>query len=230
MTRILAIETSTEGCSVALNAGAGLLERFERAPMKHAELILPFVRGVLAEAGWALGEIDVIAFGRGPGSFTSLRIGIGVVQGLAWGADLPVVPVSSLQAVAQAALESADDADPDTVLVAMDARMNEVFHATYRRDDTGTAQPLDRERVSAPSELSAPQSGGFIAAGNGFARYDELAPLAAAAHSRQPDLWPRAAVVLTLAQHWLAGHEPLPPEQAQPVYLRNTVAEKPSQQ
>ena len=226
MTRILAIETSTESCSVALNAGAEVLERFELAPMKHAELILPFVRGLLADAGWSLGDVDVIAFGRGPGSFTSLRIGIGVVQGLAWGADVPVAPVSSLQAVAQAAIESG--AAADTVLVAMDARMNEVFHAAYRRDDHGIAQPLGEEGVAAPAALSAPRAGDYITAGNGFARFEELAPLAAAARSNRPDLWPRAAVVLALAQHWLTDHEPLPPEQAQPVYIRNTVAEKPS--
>jgi tRNA threonylcarbamoyladenosine biosynthesis protein TsaB len=226
MTRILAIETSTEACSVALNAGAEVLENFELAPMKHAELLLPFVRGLLAGAGWTVGDVDVIAFGRGPGSFTSLRIGIGVVQGLAWGADVPVAPVSSLQAVAQAAFETADEAG-DAVLVAMDARMNEVFHAAYHRDAAGIAQPLGEERVSDPSALSAPGTGSFIAAGNGFARYDGLAPLAAAACSCQPDLWPRASMVLALAQHWLGGNEPLPPEQAQPVYIRNTVAEKP---
>ena len=226
MTRILAIETSTESCSVALNAGAEVLERFELAPMKHAELILPFVRGLLADAGWSPGDVDVIAFGRGPGSFTSLRIGIGVVQGLAWGADVPVAPVSSLQAVAQAAIESG--AAADTVLVAMDARMNEVFHAAYRRDDLGIAQPLGEEGVAAPAALSAPNAGDYITAGNGFARFKELAPLAAAARSNRPDLWPRAAVVLALAQHWLSDHAPLPPEQAQPVYIRNTVAEKPS--
>ena len=228
MTRILAIETSTESCSVALNAGAEVLERFELAPMKHAELILPFVRGLLTDAGWTVRDVDVIAFGRGPGSFTSLRIGIGVVQGLAWGADVPVAPVSSLQAVAQAAIDAAGDAPDAPVLVAMDARMNEVFHALYRCDDQAIAMPLGAENVAAPATLSAPRASGFIAAGNGFARYEELAPLAARARSCQPDLWPRAALVLKLARHWLNDHEPLPPEQAQPVYIRNTVAEKPS--
>jgi len=228
MTRILAIETSTEGCSVALSAGSEVLERFELAPMKHAELILPFVRGVLADAGCAVGDVDVIAFGRGPGSFTSLRIGIGVVQGLAWGADVPVVPVSSLQAVAQAAFENVAVAAADHVLVAMDARMHEVFHAVFRRDDHGVAQPLGEERVTAPADLAAPEVNAFIAAGNGFARYVELEPLAAAAVARQPELWPRAGMVLALARQWLKTHEPLPPEQAQPVYIRNTVAEKPS--
>jgi tRNA threonylcarbamoyladenosine biosynthesis protein TsaB len=226
MTRILAIETSSECCSVALNHGADILERFEHAPLKHAERILPFVRAVLAEAGCAVGDVDAIAFGRGPGSFTSLRIGIGVVQGLAWGAERPVVPVSSLQAVAQAALDGAGS-DVD-VLVAMDARMNEVFHAAFRRDEGGTAAPLGPERVADPAILAAPGAGPFIAAGNGFARYPALQELAAAARSCQPDLWPRASVVLELARRWLVTHEPLPPDRAQPVYIRNTVAEKPA--
>ena len=227
MTRILAIETSAETCSVAVNSDAGVLERFEHAPMKHAELILPSVRAVLAEAGWAVRDLDVIAYGRGPGSFTSLRIGIGVVQGLAWGAELPVAPVSSLQAVAQAALDAAAGAGDD-VLVAMDARMDEVFHGAFRRDGEGIAAPLGPERVSDPAAVSAPGDRPFIAAGNGFARYEALHALAGRAAALQPDLWPRATAVLALAAHWLKSHEPLPPEQAQPVYIRNTVAEKPA--
>ena len=225
--KLLAVESSFEACSVALWQDGACLERVHAEPRGHAQVLLPFVEALLAEGNLSLANLDGIAFSRGPGSFTSLRIGIGVVQGLAWGADVPVAPVSSLQAVAQAAFEAADEAG-DAVLVAMDARMNEVFHAAYRRDAAGIAQPLGEERVSDPAALSAPGPGGFIAAGNGFARYDGLAPLAAAARSYQPDLWPRAAMVLALAQHWLGSNEPLPPEQAQPVYIRNTVAEKPT--
>ncbi|MEE4216036.1 MAG: tRNA (adenosine(37)-N6)-threonylcarbamoyltransferase complex dimerization subunit type 1 TsaB, partial [Xanthomonadales bacterium] len=132
MSRILAIETSAETCSVALDMNGELREKFEHAPLKHAELILPMVSSVLAEAGIGAIDLEAIAFGRGPGSFTSLRIGIGVAQGLAWGADVPVVPVSSLAAVAQAAFDSRPwPAPPARIVVAMDARMQEVFHATF---------------------------------------------------------------------------------------------------
>jgi len=106
--RILAIETSAEACSVALAVDDEIEERFELAPMRHAELLLPFVRELLSRAEQPLAGLDAIAFGRGPGSFTSLRIGIGVVQGLAWGADIPVVPVSSLASAAQDAAERAE--------------------------------------------------------------------------------------------------------------------------
>ena len=194
MTRILAIETSTEACSVALNAGAEVLERFELAPMKHAELLLPFVRGLLADAGCTVRDVDLIAFGRGPGSFTSLRIGIGVVQGLAWGADRPVVPVSSLAAVAQGVVDARTVPATARILVAMDARMGEVFHAAFRLDDDGRVVPDGNEGVSAPESLSPP--GEWLAAGNGFERYGALSRLAERASASLPGIWPRAAAVL----------------------------------
>lgn len=227
MKRLLAIETSAESCSVALDVGGEVREFFEHAPMKHAELILPAVSGLLAEAGIRAADLDAIAFGRGPGSFTSLRIGIGVVQGLAWGAQLPVVPVSSLAAVAQGAVagQGPQSASPRRVLVAMDARMGEVFHAAFAVGADGLVEAVGEERVSAPGDVHV--DGEWVAAGNGFERYEALAALAEGASGRYPDLWPRAAAVLSLAGRWLASNEPLPAHRAQPVYIRNDVAEKP---
>lgn len=225
MKRILAVETSAEACSVALSSGDEVRERFEHAPMKHAELILPMVSGLLGEQGWKASDLDVIAFGRGPGSFTSLRIGIGVVQGLAWGAGVPVVPVSSLAAVAQAALHQAPDSKE--ILVAMDARMDEVFHGRFRPCGQGRLKAVGAEQVSAPGDVSL--EGIDTAAGNGFKRYEELAVQQAAVDYCFPDLWPRASTVLQLARYWLESNEALVPGLAQPVYIRNNVAQKPPQ-
>lgn len=248
MSRLLAIETSSEACSLALSLGGcgtgfsrdigarhesrvkrlpqGVLEIHEHAPLRHAELLLPGVERLLGEAGLALRELDAIAFGRGPGSFTSLRIGIGVVQGLAWAAGLSVVPISSLAAVAQEALERATAAE-GTIRVAVDARMQEVFTAEFTVGPGGVVQPCGEERVCAPSAiLAAPPP--LIAAGNAFARFPELAPLGRSAAACFPDLWPRATLILRLAEAWLETHVPLPAALAQPVYIRNDIAEKPA--
>ncbi len=128
---------------------------FEHAPMRHAELLLPAIRSLLDEAGLPLADLDAIAFGRGPGSFTSLRIGIGVVQGLAWGAGLPVVPVSSLAAVAQEAFELSGSR-VQSVCVAMDARMNEVYTADFHCASGDYVEAAGEERVCPPGEVTAP--------------------------------------------------------------------------
>lgn len=222
---LLAVETSAETCSVALHSGGEVREWFEHTPMRHAEELLPAVRALLTEAGVRLSDLDAIAFGRGPGSFTSLRIGIGAVQGLAWGARLPVVPVSSLAAVAQQAVTD-PGREADHVCVAMDARMQEVFCGEYIVGRNGLVEAAGTERVCAPGAV-APPATAFIAAGNGFERYEELGPVGAAALRCLPDVWPRAGAVAALAQAWLQDHEPLPAEQAQPVYIRDKVAIKP---
>ena len=233
MTRLLAIETSSEACSLALSVDGRVHESHEHAALRHAELLLPAVERLLADAGVALRDLDAIAFGRGPGSFTSLRIGIGVVQGLAWAAGLPVVPVSSLAAVAQEALGGAPDdareralAASGRIRVAVDARMQEVFTAEFEPGPGGLVRPCGEEIVCAPSALlgAAPPA---IAAGNGFARFAELAPLCRSAAACLPELGPRAAMILRLAEGWLATHAPLPAALAQPVYIRNEVAIKP---
>lgn len=233
--RLLAIETSSEACSVAVLMDGEILERFEHAPMKHAERLLPAVRALLAEGQVGLGDLDAIAFGRGPGSFTSLRIGIGVVQGLAWGAGLPVVPVSSLAAVAQeaagrlaeAAAGGSGESGPPAarIHVAVDARMGEVFTGDFSVAADGLVRALGEERVCAPGELGS-ASGPFVAAGNGFERFEELQAAGALALACYPDIWPRAAMIARLAEGWLRESDPLPAAQAQPVYIRNQVAIK----
>jgi len=234
--KLLSIETSTESCSVALSIGENLWEKFEHAPRRHAELILPMVRSLLTEAELALGQLDAIAFGRGPGSFTSLRIGIGVVQGLAWGADLPVVPVSSLAAVTQAAVERGLSPGVCRVCVAMDARMQEVYTANFHLDVDGFVIPSGEEQVCPPDDVCTEDAAGVrpegaagvCAAGNGFEVYPELEKLAGELGLYVPDCWPRAAAISRLAARWLENNKPLPAAQAQPVYIRNQVAIKPS--
>lgn len=227
MSRLLAIETSSEACSVALAAGGEVLEDHRHAPLRHAELLLPAVERLLAAAGIGLAALDAIAFGRGPGSFTSLRIGIGVVQGLAWAAGLRVVPVSSLAALAlEAGLKA--NVGKTVVRVAVDARMQEVFTADFDYAGDGSVRSLGAERVCAPAAGASVPDAPFITAGNGFARFDELAALGRSATACYPDVWPRAALVLRLAEAWLADNEPLPAAQAQPVYIRDNVAEKPA--
>jgi len=224
MTRLLAVETSAEACSVALHADGQVSSFFEHAPMKHADLLLPAVSKLLSQSGLALKQLDAIAFGRGPGSFTSLRIGIGVVQGLAWGADLPVVPVSSLAAVAHQAVEMSDG-NCSAVCVAMDARMQEVYTSSFRVGEH-FLHSTSEERVCSPERLTAPD-GTYIAAGNGFDRFPGLGVLAAEADACFPDIWPRAESVCSLALQWLQNNEPLPAHEAQPTYIRNDVAVKP---
>jgi tRNA threonylcarbamoyladenosine biosynthesis protein TsaB len=229
VTQLLAIETSGEACSVALSCSGEVRQRHQHAPLLHAELLLPAVRGLLDEAGVGLNQLDALVFGRGPGSFTSLRIGVGVVQGLAWGAELPVVPVSSLAAVAQQLVWncSAPLHFPARILVAVDARMNEVFHCTYAVDELGRLQELGPEEVSPPSAVFAVDPRSTTAAGNGFERYPELSALGRTLARVHAGLVPAAAALLPLAEQWLQTHVALEAVHAQPVYVRNQVADKP---
>ncbi len=221
---LLAIETATESCSVALAIDGELRERAALAPRGHAELLLPWVSELLAEGGVSLQNLDALAFGRGPGSFTSLRIGIGVTQGLAWGADIPVVPVSSLQSAAQAAAREGVNA----AIVALDARMNEVYSGAFRLDGQRLMQPVGKEIVCAPEQVATPDAGGWSGVGNGFALYPQLSELSNSLEALYTDTWPSASAIITLARAWLDLNTPLPAEQAQPVYLRDKVAHKPA--
>jgi tRNA threonylcarbamoyladenosine biosynthesis protein TsaB len=228
VTKILSIETSSESCSVALSFEGDIRERFEQAPMRHAELVLPMVEDLLTEAGISLRQLDAIAFGRGPGSFTGLRIGIGVVQGLAWGARRPVVPISSLAAVAQTFFDRHQPGSLKRVCVAMDARMQEVYTAQFALAADGLVESASEERVCTPESIEFADSEPVGAAGNGFARYDSLARSGAMLAWCVPDCWPHAAAISRLAARWLQSNAPLPAHEAQPVYIRDKIAEKSS--
>ena len=226
MTRILAIEAATEACSAALLIDGELRERFELAPRRHVALLLPFVDALLAEASIRPGALDAVAFGCGPGSFTGLRIAAGITQGIAFGSDLPVIPVSTLAALAQGTVRQQGAVN---VLAALDARMQEVYWGVFHRDSEGRVTAAGEEQVCAPEAVVCPQPGEWSGAGSGWLVYaDRLlqhcAVPAAAIYAQQQ---PHAADVALLAVPAFAQGKVLAAEQVSPVYLRNNVARKP---
>jgi len=227
MTRILAIETASEACSAALFVDGEVRERFEIAPRGHAALILPYAQSLLDEAGLALQQLDAIAFGRGPGSFTGLRIAAGMAQGIAFGADLPVVAVSTLAALAQGTLR---EHGVRQVMAALDARMKEVYWACYRGAEQGMVALMGDECVCDPAQVPLPGVGDrWVGAGSGWAAYGEV--LSARCGFPTADVYaqqqPHAADVARLAVRGLEQGEAVAAEQALPVYLRDNVADKP---
>jgi tRNA threonylcarbamoyladenosine biosynthesis protein TsaB len=219
--RILALDASTEACSVALLLDGELRMRFQLTERSHAELVLPMVESLLEEARVTLADLDGLAFGRGPGAFTGLRIACGVVQGLALGANLPVVPVSSLAAVAA----QVPAVPGEAVLVCNDARMGEVYWCVYRRETDGTLTPQAGETVSPPDGVGAGSPPGGHAAGNALPRYPVLAErLRAAGFQFHDGLYPRADAIARLGAVELAAGRGVPAEQALPVYVRDNVA------
>ena len=220
--RLLALDTATECCSAALLLHGRLLTREAELVRGHSERILPMIDELLGEGGISLRGLDAIAFGRGPGSFTGVRLAASVTQGLAFGAGLGVVPVSDLRALAQRVLD--EDADVTRVLVCNDARMREVYWACFERRD-GFAEPVGPERVGPPESVRPPsgaRAGGF---GRGFAAYSHLGALEGLT-VRPPweQLLPRAAEIASLAAREARAGRLLAPEAALPVYLRDNVA------
>ena len=227
--RILALDTATENCSVALLIGRRLIAREQRLDHGHAEHILPMADELLKEADVSLGALSAIAFGRGPGSFTGVRLAASVAQGLAFGAGLPVVPISDLRALAQRVMEL--DAAVTRVLVSNDARMHEVYWGCFERPAAGGfAAAVQDEQVGKPAAVTLPASWpgtkrAVHAAGSGFAAYPELRSALAAHLDRVHEaLLPRAAEIARLAGPEVASGRVLPAEQALPVYLRDDIA------
>lgn len=225
--KLLAIDTSSDACSVALLNGSELSGHFRVEPRGHTRLIMPMVRQLLDEQGLELAALDALAFAAGPGSFTGLRIATGVIQGLAWGLDIPVVPVSSLQAVALDVAERRQAGEGDGIAVAFDARMDEVYWGCYRFTG-GLPQPLAPERVCPPEQVTLPPGlQRWLAGGTGW-RYAERMPedVRGQVSSPDPERIPDARFVARLAADaWHRGAA-VPAAQAQPVYLRDEVTWK----
>jgi tRNA threonylcarbamoyladenosine biosynthesis protein TsaB len=233
--RLLGLDSATENCSAALLIDGDLHGRAARLERGHAQQLLPMVDALLREAGLGLSALDAIAFGRGPGAFTGVRLAASVTQGLAFAAGLPVIPVSDLRALAQRLMDPPDACE--RVLVCLDARMQEVYAGCFTRGADGLAQPAGAETVSPPAQVRLPadwhgeargSAGGSqlpFGVGPGFARYAALRQLVRGAP--QAELLPRATEIVRLAvPAWTTG-QILPPEQALPLYLRDNVTHAP---
>ena len=222
MPTLLAIETSSETASAALLHSDRITSRQTDGVMNHSQAILPMVQSLLAEAGIDLADCDAIAFGSGPGSFTGVRTACGVVQGLAFGADLPVIPVVTLLALAEAQRASG----ALEVLSALDARMGEVYWAQYRYDAGLAAwQTVLPPALGAPSQVQPePDSVNLVLAGNGFAAYAGQFTLPESMTAAAQNTVPTAVAILGIAQTEFAAGRLLPASEAQPLYLRNKIA------
>lgn len=225
--KLLALDTSSEGCSAALLVDGEIHEQFELAPRGHTKLLMPMIRQLLAAQSLAPADLDAVAFACGPGSFTGLRIATGVVQGLAYGLGVPVVPVSSLAAVAAEAIDRHGVAEGEGIAVAFDARMGEVYWGCFEQRG-GVPVPIVEERVCAPELVSLPEATTrWLAVGAGWGYRDQMpAPVVAAMAQLDESLLPRARYVAELAGQAYRNGETVAANEAQPVYLRNTVAWK----
>lgn len=224
--RILAIDTATEACSVALWNDGTIFAHFEECPREHTQRILPLVKTILTEANTALTDLDALAYGRGPGSFTGVRIGIGIAQGLALGADLPMIGVSTLATMAQGAWRMTG---ATRVLAAIDARMGEVYWAEYTRDENGVWHGEETEAVLKPEAVTGrlkQLSGEWATVGTGWPAWPEMAKDTGLTLVDGNMLLPAAEDMLPIACQLLAAGKTVAVEHAEPVYLRNTVAWK----
>jgi tRNA threonylcarbamoyladenosine biosynthesis protein TsaB len=216
--RFAAIETSCEWCSVALWAEGEIAAIERRAGQHHAELVLPMLERLLAQAGTSLRALEAVAFGAGPGSFTGLRIACGVAQGLAFARDIPVLGVSTLEAIAE-------DSGAARAVVCLDARMHEVYYAALEKGSAGWRETIEVQCV-APANAPLPGGGGWHGCGNGFAAYREAlaARLGGALACVAPEAHASAVAVARLAAPRLAAGQGVDAALAVPVYVRDKVA------
>lgn len=223
--KFLALDTSTEACSVALDLDGQIIALDEVCPQQHSKRILPMVQQLLADAGVSLHQLDGIIFGRGPGSFTGVRIGVSVAQGLAFGADLPVFGVSTLAAMAQAA---AVQQNATAVIAAIDARMAEVYIAAYALDEEGLMQAITPEIAAKPAALpevltSLRFTSQVLGVGTGWQTYPQALQQLAPALIAEAILYPSAQFMLPFATRAWQQQLFVSADQAEPVYVRDEV-------
>ena len=228
---ILAIDTSMEACSVALGNGDQLLTRYTDVPRKHAEKVLPMVEDLLGEADISRQWLAAIAFGRGPGAFTGLRIAASVVQGLAFALDIPVIPVSSLQALAQRGYREFNQTH---TIAAIDARMGELYWCSYRlakAESVAWMEPVLSEQLSKPAEIKLDKAlpeERWSGVGTGWQYQSDMAQALQDLGDVQPTVFTHASDILTLALPRFARGEWVSAAEALPVYLRNDVVQQKS--
>lgn len=223
---ILAIDTSSDACSVALLSNHTIKEIFQVAPRQHNALILPMIEQILQKANLTLKQLDAIAFGCGPGSFTGLRIATGIVQGIAFAADLPVIPISTLQALAQGALR---EFGTKNVIAAIDARINEIYWAAYESDGNQVMQAQTPEIVCTPAEISVVAST-WQGVGSGWDTYHAILQekLGERLQNWLPKCYVKAQDIVKLAAIDYQKGKVVSASQATPIYLRDQVVkEKP---
>lgn len=225
MSVILAIDTSTNACSAALLNKGELIQEISLEPRSHTRLLLEMVDKVLSSAQLTLAQLDAIAYTSGPGSFTGLRIGMGVVQGLAFGADLPVVGISTLQALSLGAVKSCELESGQLILPAFDARMGEIYWGCYRLDQNGLVIAECDDQLTPPEIVGANLSGEQIVIGVGEGwQFESEFPVQPA--KVVVNLMPEAKDVALLAEPLVKQGKVVPIEQAELVYLRDTVSWK----
>lgn len=223
--KLLALDTSGDACSAALFVDGVVSQRLEREPRRHGELILGMLQGLLGEAGLSLQGLAAVAFGRGPGSFTGVRIAVAVAQGVAFGAGLPTVPVSTLAALAQGAWRRSGHR---RILAALDARMGEVYWGCYQIGPEGVMVATGEESVCPPEQVPLPRGGGWWGAGPGWSVHEPVLRerIGAVLEGLDPGAICEAQDIVRLAAVSVSKGELTPPELAQPVYLRDRVTDR----
>ncbi|MCH8302898.1 MAG: tRNA (adenosine(37)-N6)-threonylcarbamoyltransferase complex dimerization subunit type 1 TsaB [Proteobacteria bacterium] len=221
---LLAIDTSSNACSVAVQVGDENIEKHVVEPREHTKILLPMIEGLLQEAGVALSDLDAVVLGNGPGSFIGMRIGASVAQGICHGAGLRIVPVSSLAAIAA---EVICEHGAEKILVAQDARMHEIYLGRFHADAGGLPQADNEEVICGIGPLTVPDAG-YVAAGAGWNRYPEL--LAQNSHlisATAEVIYPRARYLLQLGVNAKQAGRAIPPDALVPAYIRSKVADIP---